>query len=203
MIKGSKHSKETIAKMKKSHKGKNIKDIAGKRFGKLKAIRIVKTPKNVQRGIYWLCKCSCGNTKAIRGTSLRTGKSKSCGCGNKATRFKRNGRTEYNIVLYSYKRAAKERGLEFKLSFKTFKDLISSDCFYCGRKPSQTLGYYKWTRGFKHNGIDRIDSSLGYLTTNCVPCCKRCNFAKRDRSAPEFYEWIERIYKNLKQKGVL
>ena len=29
---------------------------------------------------YWICQCECGNIKSVRSTSLRSGKSTSCGC---------------------------------------------------------------------------------------------------------------------------
>lgn len=32
---------------------------------------------------YWLCKCECGNTIAVRGQALRDGNTKSCGCYQK------------------------------------------------------------------------------------------------------------------------
>lgn len=41
----------------------------------------------------WLCRCDCGKTKIIRGLSLRTGKTKSCGCTHYAaiTKHGHNG----------------------------------------------------------------------------------------------------------------
>lgn len=33
-----------------------------------------------QSGALWLCKCDCGVSKAIRGTAMRCGHIKSCGC---------------------------------------------------------------------------------------------------------------------------
>ena len=195
---GKKMSKETKKKMGKSH----IKDIKGKQFGKLSAIKMVKTPKkDTRHGQWWLCKCDCGNTKKIMGVSLRTGKSKSCGCGNKATQFQRNGRTEINILYYGYKRSAGERNLIFDINFETFSKLVKQNCFYCNSSPYQTLNYYKWTQGFIYNGIDRIDSSKGYTPDNCVPSCPKCNYAKRSLSIRVFYKWIEELYNNLKLKG--
>ena len=32
---------------------------------------------------YWLCKCDCGNLKIARGSHLKSGGTKSCGCHNK------------------------------------------------------------------------------------------------------------------------
>lgn len=48
----------------------------------------------------------------------------------------------------------------------------------------------------KINGIDRIDSEVGYTKENTVPCCKYCNTAKNTMSYNEFIEWIKRVYKH-------
>ena len=50
---------------------------------------------------------------------------------------------------------------------------------------------------WKRNGVDRIDSSLGYTIDNCVACCDKCNYAKHDLSTEDFKEWIIKIYNNL------
>ena len=51
---------------------------------------------------------------------------------------------------------------------------------------------------------DRVDSSLGYTVSNCVPCCKYCNQAKNDRSVSEFLAHARRIveYQNAHQNPV-
>lgn len=50
-------------------------NLIGQRFGKLLVIsRDKESPQN------WICKCDCGNTKSVRGASLRAGGVKSCGC---------------------------------------------------------------------------------------------------------------------------
>ena len=53
-------------------------DIKGKHFGKWTVL--YKTNKRNAGGvIYWHCKCECGNEKDVLGTSLRSGRSLSCG----------------------------------------------------------------------------------------------------------------------------
>lgn len=53
-------------------------DITGQRFGKLIAIERANVEKKGQA--VWLCKCDCGNTKIVASSSLRAGKTMSCGC---------------------------------------------------------------------------------------------------------------------------
>jgi hypothetical protein len=60
------------------HRELLTKDMAGKRFGKLIAIR--PTAKRKFGRIFWECKCDCGVVKNIDGSYLRNGSTKSCGC---------------------------------------------------------------------------------------------------------------------------
>ena len=56
----------------------NIKDLSGQTFGKLTVVNFAGSSK---RGhAKWLCKCECGNEKAIFGGHLTSGSTKSCGC---------------------------------------------------------------------------------------------------------------------------
>jgi len=53
------------------------KNIAGKRFGRLTAVRRVKRERDVA---HWLCQCDCGNTSVVSYAHLSTGHTQSCGC---------------------------------------------------------------------------------------------------------------------------
>ena len=58
--------------------GSKPKDITGKRFGKLVAI---KSTGEKQNGSYsWLCKCDCGNEKDVSYGRLNNKITQSCGC---------------------------------------------------------------------------------------------------------------------------
>lgn len=57
-----------------------IKDITGQVFGKLTAIECVGKPQG-KKTYYWKCQCSCGKVVEVDGASLRSGNTKSCGCG--------------------------------------------------------------------------------------------------------------------------
>ena len=59
-----------------------MKDLTGKRFGKLVVIKRTIAP-NGAREAYWECQCDCGNITNVRGTHLRQGKIVSCGCYGK------------------------------------------------------------------------------------------------------------------------
>ena len=59
----------------------NIKNIAGKRFGKL--VALYPTNERNAGNIVWLCQCDCGKFFKTTCTSLITGRTLSCGCMRK------------------------------------------------------------------------------------------------------------------------
>lgn len=141
--------------------------------------------------------CECGNIINIPFTRIKNNSTKSCGCakiGCNIGKFTTEERHSSFQQLYKgYKYSAKQRNLSFNLSENDFRDITSSDCYYCGKEPNQIKnknvnGYYVY------NGIDRIDSSMGYELSNVVSCCKECNFGKRDYSKQKFLSWVEKVY---------
>lgn len=53
-----------------------IRDLKGKKFGRLLVVSLAYTnPK-----AYWNCVCDCGSKKIVKGDSLVSGMTKSCGC---------------------------------------------------------------------------------------------------------------------------
>lgn len=63
------------------------RDLVGQTFGSLTVVGpAVKRPM-ANRVYCWLCRCRCGKLVELRGTSLTTGNTKSCGC------LRNNGKT--------------------------------------------------------------------------------------------------------------
>lgn len=54
------------------------RDLAGQKFGRLTAVRIVGRDKSGY--CTWLCSCECGGGKVVQSGSLTAGMTKSCGC---------------------------------------------------------------------------------------------------------------------------
>jgi hypothetical protein len=137
------------------------------------------------RDVYY-CECVCGTKKPVLGASLRNGHSRSCSC----SRAQKD--TARNRVLRQYQRNAETRGLVFDLTDAQFDILISEGCFYCGQPPSNhqyTVGY----GDFWYTGIDRKDTTVGYLPDNVVSCCFVCNDMKGKMGYDEFLAHIKRI----------
>lgn len=159
-----------------------------------------------------LCKCVCGKEKVFRYDSFvcknELDRAKSCGCkhtyrNNFNAQKRRKPESVYRYVYEQYKMGSKVRDIEFKLLRDDFDELIKKNCFYCGGKPPLKQPH----RGNKtyvgvptlYNGIDRIDSSIGYEKENCVPCCTRCNYMKSDMDISSFTEHILKIANHIKK----
>lgn len=182
-------------------------DLTGQRFGKL--IILSKTEDcvypNGKHEKVFLCNCDCGNkNNPILSKYLRNGDTKSCGCLVKENILKvqelnkkEYGESSFNKIYRAYLYGAKKRSLEFFLSQDEFKYLINQDCYYCGVKPNQIAKNKNSFGEYTYNGIDRINSNLGYMTTNCVPCCGRCNEAKMSETQSDFKSWIEKVYNHF------
>ena len=91
--------------------------------------------------------------------------------------------TEYwidtNFMSFAKYRAKTIReGGSFELTKEEYEYLRQQTCMYCRRPTTET----------HHNGIDRIDSNIGYIRSNCVTCCGGCNIAKGKKTPDEFID---------------
>lgn len=128
---------------------------------------------------FFECICVCGKMFQARVDGIKSGAVRSCGCltGDLISRKNRlpDNLGAINLVLRYYKQSARKRDFNFDLSFEQFEKLIYGNCFYCGSEPtlskfrSSTKG--RRDRELVYNGIDRLNSDLGYVNDNCVSCC--------------------------------
>lgn len=179
-------------------------DLTGKRFGILTAVRPTEQ-KNHNRTVLWECKCDCGNTKLIPSTKLKNNEVSSCGCRerHRPARTER-GESGLNSLIKGYKWHAKNRGHEWELTKRQFKELTTQDCFYCGKKPENitygSLGRRKEYGAYISNGVDRVDNTQGYTVDNVVACCKTCNRAKGTQTFEDYTDWLHRVATFLSPK---
>ena len=184
----------------------------GERYGRLLVLEY--SGKDHRGKHLWRCRCDCGNEKIVVGDNLSSGKSNSCGCLKKEFLSKKGNQ----FGLYSDRRLAiykvqyshlKRRHSKFSgeiFSFEEFVKKSESPCHYCGLEWSKEIqdrrnetikdGLFSDVV-VKCNGIDRIDSEVGYTSKNTVPCCKYCNTAKNTMTQQEFKRWIVRVYENF------
>ena len=177
-------------------------DLTGKRFGML---TVTGPSRDHNNKIVWLCRCDCGKDHVVTGGNLqrKIAGTKSCGCLKQAPPPNKEKNRVLAIERNRYNAAIKCRsklvlGMDVGLTLSQYQHLIYEPCHYCGlsRQNSTTDNRGEGLENITiwHNGIDRIDSSLGYTFENCVSCCKRCNLGKNDLSQSDFLAWIRRVY---------
>jgi 5-methylcytosine-specific restriction endonuclease McrA len=97
---------------------------------------------------------------------------------------------------------AKTANLSFLLSKEEFGRMMKSKCHYCGFDNSNVVYNKNKSEKFLCNGIDRIDSNIGYISTNCVPCCKICNRAKLTTYYKDFVLKMNNIWKRFSNEKI-
>lgn len=166
-----------------------------------------------RQGAHWVCFCSCGETRIVSANALLVGDAIACATCGHAIRVEKlakalvskDGLSAFRQLVFRYKKSAKRRGISYELSDDDCKSLFALPCTYCGCPPSHTFhigNNYKKDRKFAgiggvkpiiYNGIDRIDSKLGYVQGNVTTCCRVCNQAKMDMSVGRFLAWAQRV----------
>ncbi|AGE57955.1 hypothetical protein PBCVNW6652_293R [Paramecium bursaria Chlorella virus NW665.2] len=79
-----------------------------------------------------------------------------------------------------YKNQVIKAGNVFELTKEEFENIRLQDCKYCQRSTTTT----------HCNGIDRVEPKVGYILSNCVPCCRDCNIMKASFSVDEFISQV-------------
>ena len=135
-------------------------NLAGMKFGKLKVIEFsYMGPKGHS---YWLCQCECGNYKIVRGSHLKSGNVKTCGCVAPRKTHGMSGTRLYNIWENMFQRCYNKtdhayeryggRGISVCSEWKDFES------------------FFKWSidHGYsKSLSIDRKDNDGNYSPSNC------------------------------------
>jgi 5-methylcytosine-specific restriction endonuclease McrA len=172
------------------------RDIRGKKFGRWTILSFSHISSDKRHRRFWKCRCDCGVEKTIVEDSLKNGISQSCGCLQKEKVSLPKGEAAMRGVFRTYMYMAQKRGYVFELTLKEFHAITSSNCHYCGSPPIQDTKRKRTNGNYLYNGVDRIDNKKGYILSNCVPCCGKCNTAKSDMPEQEFIDWVEKLCKH-------
>lgn len=144
-------------------------DISNQRFGRWMAIK----PSNetgTDRGKKWLCLCDCGTEKYVRGTDLRFGYTKSCGClknENIGNRRRTHGMS--NTLLYEIWKSMKARC--YRKTSKDYPNYGGAGIRVCDEWKEDFIAFHTWAvqNGYKdHLTIERIDPYRNYEPSNCT-----------------------------------
>jgi len=174
-----------------------MKDLTGRTFGELTAL-LPAAERTNSGNVQWACVCSCGARTLVSASSLLSGNTKSCGCIHKyKNRKEALLKNAYADIRYLQN---KRWSLGSVISFRLFKKLIFMPCEYCGVAHSKELNDYKRCSKDKIsdtviyvNGIDRLDSSEGYVEGNVVSCCIMCNRTKMDMPNDDFQKYLDNV----------
>ena len=139
-----------------------VKDLSGRKFGKL---TVIKRAENNKHGLpRWECKCECENITLVSGQHLREGKVKSCGCFKKEAQ-KTHGMTHTRLHrIWSSMKARCENS-----NRKDYKRYGERGIKVC-EEWHDFLTFYKWavSNGYSETlTLDRIDVSGNYEPSNC------------------------------------
>lgn len=142
-------------------------DISGKTFGRLKAIEPFGKTKS--RVAVWKCVCECGNVSYVDGSSLRTGRTRSCGCLNKENSSLKNtihGKSTTRV--YKIWQKIKDRCHNKKNDH--FNCYGGRGITVCEEWEKDFMSFYNWAmrHGYRDDlTIDRIDVNGNYCPENC------------------------------------
>ena len=142
-----------------------VKDLTGQKFNKL---TVIKRVENDKRGeATWLCKCECGNSVKVLGSSLRKGVTKSCGC-YKREKFNNYRHGLCHTRLYNIYKKIIQR-VE-NPNCKEYKWYGGRGISICDEWKNDFMTFYNWAmqNGYADTlSIDRIDNDRGYCPENC------------------------------------
>lgn len=146
-------------------KAKKLRDLSSRRFNKWTVLSLNRiTPEYVA---LWNCVCSCGTAGVIRGSSLTTSNSKSCGCHRAEVALKtstKHGMSETK-VWYAWQR----------LRDRCYQPKNKAYPSYGGRGIKVCKRWMKFDNFFADMGnppsdmhsIDRINVNGDYMPSNC------------------------------------
>lgn len=139
-------------------------DLIGKRFGKLIVISYF---GKKGRYTYWNTKCDCGGLLIVRGASLKSSNTESCGCIHALALLERSMiHGKARTPLYTIWSNMKSRCLNVKQ--QSYIRYGGRGITVCKRWKDSFMEFYK-DMGERPKGmtLERIDNNKGYNKSNC------------------------------------
>ncbi len=141
-------------------------DITGNRYNNLV---VIKKAYSTEKGIpVWECLCDCGKTTLVRGSNLKSGAVKSCGC-----LVRQKGRNSTHGMSHTrlYHVWVGMRNRCYNKSFRSFKDYGLRGIKVCDEWKNSFESFMKWANENGYNDgltIERINIDDDYCPSNCT-----------------------------------
>lgn len=162
-------------------------NIAGKRYGRLVAIR--PTDQRKSRSVVWECACDCGASHFVRVSLLRRGDIKSCGCLHRetvalsSTVHGLSGTREYRRQQ-ALSRIARKRNADGCHSVDEWLHVVKShgsSCAGCGIQQDSS--------DLCRDHIAPLHTGGSDWVANIQPLCGSCNSSK---GVQDFWLWMHK-----------
>lgn len=192
----------------------NRQDRTGQKHGRF-TLLASSEHQSKQGQYYWHARCECGTEKEVLPSDLIHGATRSCGCWQREVAKEvvaRNGtklppgEAAFNRIVKQYRNNARAKNREWSLTKDECRAMLTGNCEYCGITPHRVMASNVKASSdngvFTYNGIDRVDSELGYTPENTCSCCFECNRAKSNLTKQVFLEWAQRVAQHQTQEMV-
>jgi hypothetical protein len=183
----------------------------GETSGRLKILGPPIKEKGQRQRQRYPVQCECGVLKEVKAHVFKRGLLYGCKCSDGGlTQFSARAAVDssrpehlkevgFKKVISNLMSGARLRNFDVQVTEEQIYEVVTQNCFYCGEPPSSfpIHGYKNKEpkRGtVPYTGVDRIDSSIGYLPGNIRPCCAVCNTMKLDYIDSVFFNKIKQIY---------
>lgn len=173
---------------------KRIKSMIGKRFGMLTVVS-----KGIQdNGATWNCVCDCGKTvENVRGRSLRSGHTKSCGHHHSSYKYKDG---DYNNCYHVWWGMIQRCENPKSISYKRYGARGITVCheWHDFAKFIEDMGY----RPNNRCEIDRIDNEKPYCKDNCRWATRSENARNRSNNVYVTYKGVKYILADFPHNNI-